>query len=77
MKKMLLAMRVVYEGEEIAYDMSVGDGKMTIKWLGELSFPVCLSPLQHGLRVLLLCSFLILPRIVLHILTRVFMSDRR
>ena len=39
MKKMLLAMRVVYEGEEIAYDMSVGDGKMTIKWLGELSFP--------------------------------------
>ena len=30
-------MRVVYEGEEIKYDMPVGDGRMTIKWLGELS----------------------------------------
>lgn len=61
MKKILLAMRVVYEGEEIKYDMSVGDGRMTIKWLGELSyFPVCASRLLrtkvHGLRVIFLLS---------------------
>ena len=44
-KKMVLSMRVVYEGEEIAYDMCVGRGEMTIKWLGEFvtssfAFPV-------------------------------------
>eukprot|EP00752_Nemacystus_decipiens_P008506 g7596.t1 len=31
---MRLDVRVVYEGKELAYDMPVGDGRMTIKWLG-------------------------------------------
>lgn len=33
---MLLKMRVIYEGQEMVFDMSVGDGRMTIKWLGEI-----------------------------------------
>lgn len=33
---MLLKMRVVYEGEEVLFDMPVGHGHgNTIKWLGE------------------------------------------
>lgn len=32
---MRLQLHVVYEGEELVYDMPVGDGRMTIKWLGE------------------------------------------
>ncbi|CAM9462721.1 unnamed protein product [Pylaiella littoralis] len=31
---MQFKIRVVYEGQEMAYDMPVGDGRMTIKWLG-------------------------------------------
>lgn len=33
--KMRLNMHVVYDGKELVYDMPVGDGRMTIKWLGE------------------------------------------
>eukprot|EP00903_Cladosiphon_okamuranus_P017255 g15900.t1 len=32
--QMKLRLQVVYEGKELAYDMPVGDGRMTIKWLG-------------------------------------------
>lgn len=32
---MRLKVRVRYEGQDMAFDMPVGDGRMTIKWLGE------------------------------------------
>lgn len=32
---MKIELCVIYEGQEMLYDMSVGDGRMTIKWLGE------------------------------------------
>lgn len=38
---MLLKMRVVYEDQEMVFDMSVGDGRMTIKWLGEITSYLC------------------------------------
>ncbi|CAM9254084.1 unnamed protein product, partial [Hapterophycus canaliculatus] len=31
---MKVKMRIVYEGQEVAYEMPVGDGRMTVKWLG-------------------------------------------
>lgn len=32
---MLLNIRVIYEGQHVTYDMRVGDGRMTVKWLSE------------------------------------------
>lgn len=59
---MLLAMRVVYEGEGIKYDMSVGDGRMTIKWLGELIELIpCASPKTTCVNELLLLAVRRLP----------------
>ncbi len=36
---MRLKVLVRYEAQDMAFDMPVGDGRMTIKWLGERAHP--------------------------------------